>query len=339
MLQSAQISDAPSILSVRSLATHFDLGHAVVRAVDDIDFDVARGEILGLVGESGSGKTVAGLSILRLVEHPGRIVSGQVIFDGTDLAQMSEAELRQVRGNRISMVFQDPLTTLSPTMRIGNQMRNVITAHRKITRKAARSQCRDALGKLGIPSPEERLDAYPHELSGGMRQRVCIAMAMLNEPDLIIADEPTTALDVTTQAQILQEIKQLQDRTRTAFIWITHDLAVVSELADRLIVMYSGQIVEQGRTSSVLGAPGHPYTRGLLQSIPAYNTTSERLPQIPGFAPVPGEVITGCKFATRCAGRQAICGKPPVLATAGGDRSVRCFFPLNANAKVEARDE
>ena len=334
MLQNAQNPGSSLTLSVRSLATHFDIGHAVVRAVDGVDFDVKRGEILGLVGESGSGKTMAGLSILGLVEHPGRIVSGRIVFNGMDLARMSEVELRQVRGNKISMVFQDPLTTLSPTMRIGKQMRNVIAAHHKITAKEARDKCRDALARLGIPSADERLDAYPHELSGGMRQRVCIAMAMLNEPDLIVADEPTTALDVTTQAQILQEIRQLQERSGTAFIWVTHDLAVVSELADRLVVMYSGQILEQGETSSVLEAPGHPYTRGLLQSIPAYNRKSGRLPQIPGFAPMPGDRIDGCKFASRCANRQAVCEQPPVFADIGGNRNVRCFFPLNTTSKT-----
>ena len=313
---------------MRSLSTHFDLGHAVVRAVDDIDFDVGKGEILGLVGESGSGKTMAGLSIMGLIEPPGRIVGGSVLFDGLDLTRLSGSDMRRVRGSKISMVFQDPLTTLSPTMRIGKQMRNVIAAHSFVTKRDARVRCRDALGKLGIPSPDERLDAYPHELSGGMRQRVCIAMAMLNEPDLIIADEPTTALDVTTQAQILAEIKALRARTGTAFIWVTHDLAVVSELADRLIVMYSGQIVEEGETARVLDAPRHPYTQGLLRSIPAYNRDARRLPQISGFAPTPGDELPGCRFSPRCALAQPRCHEPPALVSAPTGRAVRCFFPL-----------
>ena len=328
---------ASPVLAVRSLATHFDLGHAIVRAVDNVDFDVHGGEIVGLVGESGSGKTMVGLSILGLIEPPGEIVAGRVMFDGRDLTRLSEADMREIRGNRISMVFQDPLTTLSPTMRIGKQMRNVIAAHHRVTKQEARTRCRDALGKLGIPSPDERLDAYPHQMSGGMRQRVCIAMAMLNEPDLIIADEPTTALDVTIQAQILEEIKALRERTGTAFIWVTHDLAVVSELADRLVVMYSGQIVEEGETASVIETPRHPYTRGLLQSIPAHNRDLPRLPQIAGFAPSPGDDLRGCKFRPRCDYAQPRCGEAPELKGVAPGRAVRCFFPLRKDLAEKRR--
>ncbi|NKB59553.1 MAG: ATP-binding cassette domain-containing protein [Alphaproteobacteria bacterium] len=329
MTAHSKSNTASRVLRVQSLSTHFDLGFAMVRAVDDVDFEVERGEILGLVGESGSGKTVAGLSILGLVEPPGEIIHGSVFFEGRDLTRMPDNEIRQIRGNRISMIFQDPLTTLSPTMRIGKQMQNVIAAHHRIARRDARVRCRDALGKLGISSPEERLNAYPHELSGGMRQRVCIAMAMLNEPDLIIADEPTTALDVTTQAQILQEIKLLRERTGAAFIWITHDLAVVSELADRLVVMYSGQIVEEGTAAEVLSAPKHPYTHGLLQSVPAHNRDLVRLPQIPGFAPTPVDRIAGCKFGPRCKYAQPKCQERPGLQGAVSGRLARCFFPLD----------
>ena len=315
------------LLKVEGLSTHFATATGSVKAVDGVDFEIGHGEVVGLVGESGSGKTMVGFSILGLIDPPGRIVDGKVLFEGNDLVGLPERELRGLRGNRISMVFQDPLTTLSPTMRIGRQMVNVIAAHRAMPLADARRHCRDLLGKLGIPSPEERMSAYPHQLSGGMRQRVCIAMAMLNRPSLIIADEPTTALDVTTQAQILDEVRKLREETGTSFIWVTHDLAVVSELADRLLVMYAGQIVEQGPVETVLNRPLHPYTKGLLDSIPTSNPDEARLPQIPGSAPQPGIEIEGCKFRPRCGVATDTCLGKPNLVCSAQDRAVRCFHP------------
>jgi peptide/nickel transport system ATP-binding protein len=334
--QAAMVPDA--VLRIEGLATHFFTKQGVVRAIDGVDLQVARGEIVGLVGESGSGKTMVALSALGLVDAPGKIVAGKVVFEGQDLVSLTQAQLRHLRGSRICMVFQDPLTTLSPTMRVGRQMANVIHAHRSLSRAHVRSVCRDALARLGIPSPEERLEAYPHQLSGGMRQRVCIAMAMLNEPALIIADEPTTALDVTTQAQILQEVRNLRDQTGTAFIWITHDLAVVSELADRIFVMYAGQIVETGRADRVLESPSHPYSKGLLGSLPSNNRQARRLPQIPGSAPRQGEVGEGCKFRPRCRRSSQRCAVTPELRTHGGDGSmVRCFHPVEDSPRIEVR--
>jgi len=319
------------VLSVQGLKTHFLIKDAVVRAVDGVDFDVGAGEIVGLVGESGSGKTMAALSVLGLIDPPGKVVSGKVLFEGQEITSRRESELRRLRGDRISMIFQDPLTTLSPTMRIGSQMMNVIHAHRRTSRSQAREICRDALGQLGIPSPEERLDAYPHQMSGGMRQRVCIAMAMLNKPALIIADEPTTALDVTTQAQILDEVRKLREVTKTAFIWITHDLAVVSELADRILVMYAGQIVESGLAGQVLKMPSHPYTRGLLDSLPSANTDLRFLPQIAGSAPSLSELSHECRFRPRCRWSTDRCAEmPDLLATPRLGQSVRCFHPVPA---------
>ena len=317
------------LLKVEGLSTHFITAGGTVQAVDGVDFEVGQGEVVGLVGESGSGKTMVGFSILGLIDPPGRIVAGKVMFEGNDLVGLSERTLRGLRGNRISMVFQDPLTTLSPTMRIGRQMTNVIAAHRAMPKADARRRCGDLLGKLGIPSPDERMNAYPHQLSGGMRQRVCIAMAMLNRPALIIADEPTTALDVTTQAQILDEVRKLREETGTSFIWVTHDLAVVSELADRLLVMYAGQIVEQGPVDTVLSRPRHPYTKGLLDSIPTSNPGAARLPQIPGSAPRPGIAIEGCKFRPRCGFATDTCLGKPDLVGSDRARAVRCFYPRN----------
>lgn len=321
------------VLQVCNLKTHFTTEAGTIRAVDGVDLEVGRGEVVGLVGESGSGKTMTGLSILGLVDPPGRVVDGSVVFEGEDLIGMSERELRCIRGLRISMIFQDPLTTLSPTMRIGWQMMNVIAAHLSVPKAQAWKRCRDALDRLGIPSPQERLNSYPHQLSGGMRQRVCIAMAMLNEPSLIIADEPTTALDVTTQAQILEEVHGLRRETGTSFIWVTHDLAVVSELADRIIVMYGGQIVEQGPTNTILASPSHPYTRGLLDSIPSHNPEAGRLPQIPGSAPMPGRAVDGCKFRERCSFADEACLMPPNLSEISGGRAIRCFHPVPVRKK------
>ncbi|MBB91609.1 MAG: methionine ABC transporter ATP-binding protein, partial [Magnetovibrio sp.] len=288
-------------LQVDNLETHFFTKDGVAKAVDGVSFSVNRGEIMGLVGESGSGKSVTGFSILGLVDPPGRVVGGRVLFQGTDLLTLDPEGLRQLRGNRIAMIFQDPMMTLNPVLRVDTQMIETVRAHdASVSEDAARARARDALGQVGIPSPDERLKAYPHQFSGGMRQRVAIAIALLNKPDLIIADEPTTALDVTIQGQILYEAQKLCRETGTALIWITHDLAVIAGLADRISVMYAGRIVEQGDLGEVLDRPVHPYTRGLLGSVPGHNTRGKRLYQIPGMTPSLLNLPRGCAFKDRC---------------------------------------
>ena len=265
------------LLEVEGLRTHFFTKAGVVKAVDDVSFTVSKGEVLGLVGESGSGKTMTGYSIMGLIDPPGRIVSGRIVFDGRDLRALSPEALRQLRGNRIAMIFQDPMMTLNPVLRIDVQMVETILAHESLPRAAALERSRAALVRVGIPSPDERLTAYPHQFSGGMRQRVAIAIALLNNPDLIIADEPTTALDVTIQGQILYEMQKLTRETGAAMIWVTHDLAVVAGLADRVCVMYAGRIVEEGTVADVIEAPVHPYTQGLLESVPSRTPRGVRL--------------------------------------------------------------
>lgn len=317
-----------SILDVRDLQTHFFTEAGVVKAVDGVSFSLSAGEVLGLVGESGSGKSVTGFSILRLVDAPGRVVGGQINFKGQDLAKLSDREMRALRGNRIAMIFQDPMMTLNPVLRIETQMTEAVRAHDRVSQKAARDRAVEALAKVGIPSPAERLAAYPHQFSGGMRQRVAIAIALLNGPDLIVADEPTTALDVTIQSQILAEVQSLARETGTALIWITHDLAVVAGLADKISVMYAGRIVESGPTDAVLTAPGHPYTQGLLGSIPGHGRRGERLTQIPGMAPNMALLPDGCAFAPRCARVSDTCrSRAPEITAIDAARSLRCFHP------------
>jgi peptide/nickel transport system ATP-binding protein len=321
---------APPTLEVENLKTHFFTRGGVVKAVDGVSFAVSRGEILGLVGESGCGKSITGFSILGLVDPPGRIVSGSLKFNGEELTTASEERLRSLRGNRIAMIFQDPMMTLNPVLRVDTQMIEAVRAHRDISKSAAFGLARDALADVGIPSPERRLKAYPHELSGGMRQRVAIATAFINKPDLVIADEPTTALDVTIQGQILAEAQALCARTGTAMIWITHDLAVVSSLADRIAVMYAGRIVETGKTSQVVSHPLHPYTMGLMGSVPSQNKRGERLIQIPGMAPSLLNRPTGCAFRPRCAKSTQACIAEPEITEPMPRRAVRCFHPLLA---------
>jgi len=314
-------------LSVRNLRTWFHTRAGVVRAVDDVSFDVHPGEILGLVGESGSGKSITGFSVLGLIDPPGRIDGGQILFKGRDLATLSAEELRELRGNRIAMVFQDPMMTLNPVFRIETQMVETVRAHERCSRKAAWARARDTLAAVGIPSPEERLKAYPHQLSGGMRQRVAIAIAMLHKPDLIIADEPTTALDVTIQAQILAEMQKLCAETGTAMVWVSHDLAVVAGLADRVCVMYAGRVVESGPTSDILDHPRHPYTIGLIGSVPSNDQGGARLYQIPGMAPSPLALPQGCAFSPRCAHATLRCREEQPQITAERERTLRCFHP------------
>jgi peptide/nickel transport system ATP-binding protein len=315
-------------LEVEDLKTHFFTRGGVVKAVDGVNFTVAPGEILGLVGESGSGKSITGFSILGLIDAPGRIVSGSLRFQGQDLATMPPDALRRLRGNRIAMIFQDPMMTLNPVLRVDTQLIEAIQAHSDVGRVEARRRAAAALAEVGIPSPERRLRAYPHELSGGMRQRVAIAIAFINKPDLVIADEPTTALDVTIQAQILYEAQKLCRTTGTAMIWITHDLAVISSLADRIAVMYAGRIVEQGPTADVIARPLHPYTHGLIGSVPSANRRGIRLTQIPGMTPSLLDLPAGCAFRSRCpfAGDDCRTDPPMIAPTAG--RAVRCVRPL-----------
>ena len=315
------------LLRIEGLHTEFATPAGVVRAVDGIDLRLRRGEILGLVGESGSGKSVTGFSIIGLIDEPGRVSAGRIVFDGEDLVAVGEPALARLRGSRIAMIFQDPMMTLNPVLRIDTQMIEAIRAHRRVGRDAAWRQARDALGLVGIPSPEERLRTYPHQLSGGMRQRVVIAIAMLHAPDLIIADEPTTALDVTIQAQILHQMQRLRREREMALIWITHDLSVVAGLADRVAVMYAGRIVEQGGVDEVLDAPAHPYTRGLIGSIPSLDAAGGELAQIPGMMPSPIDIGPGCRFRERCSRATHRCRDDPAPRSFGGGRLVSCHHP------------
>ena len=315
------------VLALEGLCTYFFTRAGMVKAVDDVSFTVRRGEVLGLVGESGSGKSVTGFSIIGLVDPPGRIAAGRILFRGRDLAALSEKERRALRGSRIAMIFQDPMMTLNPVLRIDTQMIEAIRAHRKVDEREARRRCREALEQVGIASAEERLKAYPHQFSGGMRQRVAIAIALLNKPDLIIADEPTTALDVTIQSQILFEAQKLCRETGTALIWITHDLTVVAGLADRVCVMYAGRIVEQGTIDDILDRPLHPYTRGLIESVPSRNKRGRPLYQIPGMTPSLLNLPPGCAFRQRCPRADDACLISPAITQSAPGRLVRCFHP------------
>jgi len=315
-------------LEVEDLKTHFFTRAGVVRAVDGVSFQVRPGEVLGLVGESGCGKTVTGFSILGLVDAPGRIVGGRILFEGKDLVSSTDEELRRIRGARIAMVFQDPMMTLNPVLRIDTQMVEAVRAHQDVDSRTALKIAREALERVGIPSPESRLRSYPHQFSGGMRQRVAIAIALLNRPKLIIADEPTTALDVTIQAQILYEAQKLCRESGTALLWITHDLSVVAGLADRICVMYAGRIVEQGSVDEVLDAPLHPYTHGLIGSVPSRNRRGSPLTQIPGMMPALLNLPPGCAFRNRCPRAAQACLESPPLEQHGG-RLVRCYYPMH----------
>ncbi|PHK94016.1 methionine ABC transporter ATP-binding protein [Pseudoroseomonas rhizosphaerae] len=324
--RAAATAAAPT-LEVRDLQTHFFTRAGVVKAVDGVSFTVGRGKVLGLVGESGSGKTVTGFSILGLVDAPGRIVGGEILFHGQNLARLKEEEMRQLRGNRIAMIFQDPMMTLNPVLRVDTQMIETVLAHTKVSKEEARQRARDTLGMVGIPSPDERLKSYPHQFSGGMRQRVAIAIALLHRPELIVADEPTTALDVTIQAQILAEVQKLCAETGTAMIWVTHDLSVVAGLADDIAVMYAGRVVERGAVSEVLDQPLHPYTHGLIGSVPSRNKRGEKLRQIPGMTPSLLSLPPGCAFRTRCPRAQEDCARDPALSELLPGRLARCFHP------------
>ena len=324
----------PPTLEVRELRTRFDTRAGMLPVVDGVSFTLGRGRVLGLVGESGSGKSVTGFSIMGLVDAPGRVDGGQVLFQGRDLLGLSESERRALRGRDIAMIFQDPMATLNPVLRVETQMVEALQAHARMPKVEARRRAAAGLALMGIPSPEERLRAYPHQLSGGMRQRIAIAIAMLHDPALIIADEPTTALDVTIQAQILSEMQKLVRERGSSLIWISHDLSVVAGLADEIAVMYAGRIVEHGSVDAVLDRPQHPYTQGLIASLPSANRRGARLRQIPGMAPNLAALPSGCAFAPRCGRASARChAEVPALDDLGA-QAVRCFHPGAAVAEA-----
>ncbi|HEX4943201.1 MAG TPA: ABC transporter ATP-binding protein [Usitatibacteraceae bacterium] len=320
------MSGAP-LLQVDGLCMHFFTKAGVVKAVDDVSFSVGRGEILGLVGESGSGKSMTGYSIIGLIDPPGRIVEGRIVFDGIDLTRLDAAAWRRIRGNRVAMIFQDPMMTLNPVLRIDTQIVEAVRAHADVSRESALARARESLVRVGIASPDERLRAYPHQFSGGMRQRVAIAIAMVNSPDLIIADEPTTALDVTIQGQILFEMQKVCRESGTALIWITHDLSVIAGLADKVCVMYAGRFVESGSVAEILDRPLHPYTRGLIDSVPSRNERGRPLRQIPGMTPSLLSLGPGCPFRERCGFATALCAESPPITEPAPGRRLRCFHP------------
>ena len=301
------------ILQVKNLQTHFFTKSGVLKAVDGVSFKIGAGEIIGLVGESGSGKSITGFSILGLVDAPGRIVGGQILFKGRDMTNIPPAEMQKLRGSRIAMIFQDPMMTLNPVLRIETQMvESILTHDRSISKEEARQRSRDALGLVGISSPEERMRAYPHQFSGGMRQRIMIAAGLACEPSILIADEPTTALDVTIQAQIIDLVKKLRREIGMSVIWITHDLGIVAGLADRVAVMYAGKIVEFAPVDELFKNPQHPYSKGLLNSLPRLDTRSEEpLEAIEGFPPNLIDYPTTCPFLERCSSRTEQCQMPP----------------------------
>ncbi len=323
-------------LKVENLETHFPTRDGIVRAVDGVSFEVGAGEILGLVGESGSGKSITGFSIIGLLDPPGHIAGGRILYKGEDIAQAKPDRLRSLRGKSIAMIFQDPMMTLNPVLRVDTQMIEGVLAHDKVSEAAARARAIETLKAVGIAAPEDRLLAYPHQLSGGMRQRIAIATALLNKPELIIADEPTTALDVTIQGQILYEVRKLCRETGTALIWITHDLSVVAGLADRVMVMYAGRIVETGSVAAVIETPRHPYTAGLIGSVPGAHTNvgqqGKRLFQIPGMTPPLLNLPPGCRFKTRCGYADAACDTMPDLVERAPGHGVRCQHPLSGAA-------
>ena len=299
------------LLEVNNLRTYFPTRRGLVRAVDGVSFYLDRGELLGLVGESGCGKSMTALSVMRLIAPPGKIVEGEILFDGQDLLKLSDAEMRQMRGDDIAMIFQDPMTSLNPVFTVGEQIAEALRLHRKLSRKEAKRAAIEAMREVAIPDPARRIDDYPHQLSGGMRQRVMIAMALACNPRLLIADEPTTALDVTIQAQILELLDELRKQRELAVLLITHDLGVVAEVADRVAVMYTGRIVEESPVDELFARPKHPYTEGLLRSVPKLTTEhvarKERLETIDGTVPRPTDLPPGCHFAPRCSHRMPRC--------------------------------
>lgn len=319
------MTDTGLLLDVQNLRTWFPTREGIVKAVDGVSLQLRHGEILGLVGESGSGKSITGFSLMSLVDAPGRIAADRMDFNGQDLLSLPASGYRRLRGRDMAMIFQDPMMTLNPTLRVGTQMIEAVRAHHAVSRNAARHRALQVLTMVGIPSPKDRLNVYPHQLSGGMRQRIAIGIALLNEPAMIIADEPTTALDVTIQGQILYEVQKLCRETGTALIWITHDLAIVSGLADRLAVMYAGRIIETGPTTTLIAAAQHPYTHGLIASIPSMDTRGQALFQIPGATPSLLNLPQGCAFRERCYRADEGCARDPALEQVGPRHWVSCW--------------
>lgn len=319
---------ADTLLQVKNLATHFHTEEGIVKSVQDVSFEVKAGEVLGVVGESGCGKSVTSMSILRLIQQPqGKIVNGQILFDGQDLLSLSEDQMRKIRGNKISLISQDPMTSLNPVLTIGEQIMEAIMLHQGKNRKEAHDKAIEMLRLVGIPSPDQRVDQYPHEFSGGMRQRAIIAMALSCEPQLLIADEPTTALDVTIQAQILDLMRDIKTKRNAAIVLITHDLGVVAEMCDKVAVMYAGKVVEYTDVYSLFKNPQHPYTIGLLNSIPKIEVKQERLEPIDGQPPNLVNLPRGCSFASRCKEVQAVCHtKDPDLVSIEPGHQVRCLL-------------
>ncbi len=333
------MNDNKPLLEVKGLKTYFYTEDGVVRAVDGVDFEVYPGEVLGLVGESGCGKSVTSLSIMRLISKPGRVDAGEILLNGEDLLDFSEEEMIKVRGNRISMIFQQPQTALNPVFKVGDQLAEVLSVHQSMGKDAGWKRAIALLKMVGVPDPERRVEAYPHELSGGMAQRVMIAMALACIPELLIADEPTTALDVTIQAQILDLIRDMRKEMGTSVILITHDLGVVAEMAERVAVMYAGEIVEQTDVNSLFDEPMHPYTQGLIGSIPVLGEIKERLDVIPGSVPNLVNLPPGCRFAPRCQARFKyglnICTEvKPDLEEIKPGHQVRCWLYQNAEGHI-----
>ncbi|MFN2532226.1 MAG: ABC transporter ATP-binding protein [Pyrinomonadaceae bacterium] len=320
-----------ALLEVKDLHTHFPTRAGLVRAVDGVSFYLNRGELLGLVGESGCGKSITALSIMRLIAPPGKTMRGEILFDGTDLLRLSDEDMRQIRGDDIAMIFQDPMTSLNPVFTVGEQIGEALRLHRKLSRRQAREAAIEAMREVAIPDPSRRISDYPHHLSGGMRQRVMIAMALACNPKLLIADEPTTALDVTIQAQILELLNELRQQRDLAILLITHDLGVVAEVADRVAVMYTGRIVEESAVEELFARPKHPYTEGLLRSVPKLTAEhvakAERLETIEGTVPNPTDLPPGCHFAPRCPYRMPRCTAEDIpLYQLEGNVEVRCVL-------------
>ncbi|UCF89335.1 MAG: ABC transporter ATP-binding protein [bacterium] len=324
-----------ALLQIRDLTTAFPGESGLLRAVDGVSFDLRRGEVLCLVGESGCGKSMTALSILGLVPPPGRIVGGEVIFDGRDLLKMDPEEIRLLRGNRIAMVFQEPMSALNPVFTLGDQVSEVLRIHRGMDREQAYGKAVELLGRVGIPDPERRVGEYPHQMSGGMQQRALIAMAMACEPELLIADEPTTALDVTVQAQILRLMERLISEKERALLLITHDLGVVAEVADRVCIMYAGVIVEVSPVRPLFADPWHPYTMGLMASLPSPGDRTYR--PIPGSVPDLAAMPSGCRFHPRCSRARDVCREREPELEARGERAVRCYFPGEGETDTETR--
>jgi len=332
------------LLEVNNLQTYFYTDEGVSKAVDGVSFHVDKGETLGIVGESGCGKSVTNLSVMRLIpDPPGKIVGGSVKFDGQDVLALRDSQMRQIRGNEISMIFQEPMTSLNPVFTCGNQIIEAIRLHQNVGKAEARKRAIEMLKLVGIPAPEQRVDEYPHQLSGGMRQRVMIAMALSCNPNLLIADEPTTALDVTVQAQILDLINDLQERFEMAVVMITHDLGVIAEVADRVMVMYAGKVVEEGTTDEIFNDPLHPYTIGLLKSMPVLNQKKDRLAVVEGVVPNPTEFPSGCKFHPRCPLNDGTSceTQEPELQSGNGNAAhlARCHYIKKAKSELRERQE